>query len=208
MCWDRHCCTALWSTTAQWRSSFGEKKDRGRLPFKHSKSFHKDSEDHLPQKLLRQIITVKKTLLSSSLLMSPSFMSSCNFLFSNVGVNTGCSSTVPVHPGDPDWHLTPRTASKGEREMGRATGVHADHSLPSTTASIRRHVPRGSAGALSQRNELTDTDGEKKSTKRGSRNRPGLWCSNSHVNCDSSESHCSDAFPLLPLHLLLYTLEG
>lgn len=89
-------------------------------------------------------------------------MSSCNFLFWNVGVNPACSSSVPVHPGDPDWHLTPRAASKGEREMGRATGVHADHSLPSATASISSHVPWGSAGALSQRNELTETYGKKK----------------------------------------------
>lgn len=136
--------------------------------------------------------------------MHPSFLSSCNFPFSNVGVNPAWSSSVPVHPGDPDWHLTPRTASKGEHEMGRATGVHTDHSLPSTTGSIRRHVPWGSAGALNQRNELTDTYGEKKH-KAWIRNRPSLWCSNTCVNCDSSESHRSDA-GLCFLSIFCFTL--
>lgn len=92
--------------------------------------------------------------------------------------------------------------------MGRATGVHADHSLPSTTASIRRHVPRGCAGALSQRNELTDTDGEKKAQSVEAVIGQACDVATHTSNCDSSESHRSSAFPLLPLHLLLYTLEG
>lgn len=159
MCWDRHCSAALWSATGRQRlPSFGK---HGCLPFKNALSNHRDSEGLCPP--------FPPSQNSSSLVLFWCLLPFCpavSFSFQMAGSNQ--RPAPPRQSAQCSW-LTFNSkdrVKKGtkEHEMGRATGVHSHHFLSSTSASIRCQSPRGSAGALSQRSELTDAGVKAQST--------------------------------------------